>query len=167
MSNKAWWKRSTVGHHGEMLSLNKGEEDYPASDAQYTIEYLREDQVEYAEQANKVGWCCEPWELRDTYVTNSPTLAFAQYALLLCREDVAEVYGYIDKGATETAVYEVPTIRHSIRSAVNNELNKTVAELRATLHETEMQLNFATEFIKKYHAEKEFAIFCNERRNEK
>lgn len=167
MHEKAWWKRLTVGHHGEMLSLNEGEEDYPVLDGKYTIEYLREDQVKYADEANKIGSTLDPWELRDVYVTNSPTLAFAQYALLLCREDVAEVYGYIDMGETETAVYEVSTIRHSIRSAVNNELNKTVAELRATLHETEMQLNFATKFIKKYHAEKEFAEFCNERRNEK
>lgn len=165
--NKAWWKRLIVGHHGEMLSLTKGEDDYPVSNAQYTIEYLREDQVEYVEQANKTGWSCEPWELRDTYVTNSPTLAFSQYALLLCREDVAEVYCYIDEGATETAVYEVSTIRHSIRSAVNADLNKTVAELHATLHETEVQCTLAMEFIKKFHAEKEFATFCNERRNRK
>lgn len=167
MNEKAWWKRLIVGHHGEMLSLNKGEADYPISDAQYTIEYLRTDQLKYVEEANKIGSSFEPWELRDTYVTNSPTLAFAQYAILLCREDVAEVYGYIDTGATETPIYEVSTIRHSIRSAVNNDMNKTVSQLHETLHETEVQCALAMEFIKKYHAEKEFATFCNERRNRK
>lgn len=134
---------------------------------QYTVEWLPERNFKAHEKAQLVGSEVNPWELNNEYLTDSLGLAIRMMMLreLDDKSGKPQLYMYIkdQNGNDAEATAEIPSDTVPIlRNMVQENINRKLNSQRETISALENELKLYKEFIKKYHAEKEFDEFRRE-----
>lgn len=148
-------KPGTIGWNDAGLTVN------------YAVEWLPEGNFEAFDKAQKPGYGCEPWELKNEYQTDSLGLAIQQMVLrvLDSASDLAVFYIEIEapdgKGASTMTTLPSDTAWR-IRNMVDKDSAKRIDSLENTVDSLQKELDTYKAFIKKYNSEKLFDDFRRE-----
>ena len=167
------WKRTKRNQYGEITNVSSSDQPWyvatekPVFDSingvKYTVEYLRKDNAEAAEKADLRESSVEPWELRDTYETDSLGLFIQRILLSMFHEDIVDYWPYLET-ETKDVCAEIPsTTRDMVRNLVNDEMNERIKKQSEQIEELTKQLDLYKQFINKVNADKIFREFVSQK----
>ena len=129
------WERKIKNKFGETRDVLRpsGFTDKPVYDSlpnvKYTVEYLRKDLEEAEEKSHLVGSNVDPWELYDTYETDSLGLAIRETVYRMFDDDCVDYKLFIEADGKDTCA-EIPgDIYRIAREAVQKGINKRIDSL--------------------------------------
>ena len=168
------WKRTIKDSHGKAKETFSSEQPWhkaiekPVYDAlpgvSYTVEYLRNDLADAEEKSHHVGSSVNPWELYDTFETNSIGLAVKEIIIRMFDEKCVDCKLFIDAGDKDTCA-EIPgdtyrIARHYVQEGINKRLDNMSELMEIQAKELMNYREFlesvkATEMFRKWKEERE------------
>lgn len=166
------WKRVKKGSHGEIVNISSSDQPWykaterPVYDSmdgvKYTVEYLRKENAEAAEKANLRGSTINPWELRDSFETDSLGLFIKRIIIQLLSPETENIWPYLEVGEREVCA-EVPSDTAFLaREIVSQDMNHKNLRLINQVAELERELETYKSFVNKYNANDLFEMFRKE-----
>lgn len=140
-------------------------------EAKYIVESLNKRNEQAFENAQLVGSCVNPWELKDRFITDSFGDAIHELIIRMFDPDTVhepELTMYIkDRNSREAEVTaEIPTTtRNTVRLIVDDAMRKRNNELEKAFETYSKENELMREFIEYYHAKDMFNMFAEERRS--
>lgn len=146
------WERKLKNQFGDIEHIYRSEPDeqkpYDAVDGfNYHVEYLRNDMVEHAENAEKKGSEIEPWMLNDEYDTNSPGRAVAEYLLRYFDPDVSETFMWIETPDNEINLEFPPIYFNAIRECIQAGIQRQIGNYSDRIDALQKELNAYKGFL--------------------
>ena len=129
--------------------------------AEYTVEYVSRENFEAYENASSVDYPCEPWELRDEYLTDSLGLAIRETVIRMFDSNSEEplLYMYLkDKDGKEAEILaDIPTdTKETIEKMVNETMKKKIDALQDQVSMLTREIDLYKEFVNEFHADDMF-----------
>ena len=165
------WERKHKNMYGETDKITRSKDSFtekPVYDAipgiKYTVEYLRSE-LDNVYEESQFNYCpIEPWELYDTYETDSPGLAIRELIFrMMDDKKTSDVKMFIDIGEKDTAV-DIPwDVRRPLREMLQEGINRKLDAQSETILALENQIREYEEFINTYHATEMFRKFKEEK----
>lgn len=165
------WERKQKNRFGETEKIARSKNVYPEKSVydtipgiKYTVEYLRSELDDAYEKSQLVTNPVEPWELYDSYETDSPGLAIRELIFrMMDDKKTSDVKMFIDIGEKDTAV-DIPwDVRRPLREMVSEGINRKLDAQSETILALENQIRDYEEFINTYHATEMFRKFKEEK----
>lgn len=129
--------------------------------AEYTVEYVSRENSEAYENANSADYPCEPWELRDEYLTDSLGLAIRETVIRMFDDNSEEPFLYMylkNKDGKEAEICaDIPAdTKGTIERIVNETMKKRIDFLQEQVSTLTREINMYRDFLGEYHAERQF-----------
>lgn len=129
--------------------------------AEYTVEYFRKENAELVQKANGPDYPCEPWDLKDEYLTDSMGLAIRELMIRTLHPDYERPFMsmYIKdaNGNDAEIVATLPSdTQWTLRNIVNREMNSKISALQEQVSMLTREINTYKDFLGEYHAERQF-----------
>lgn len=127
--------------------------------AEYTVEYVSRENSEAYENANSADYPCEPWELRDEYLTDSLGLAIRETVIRMFDDNSEEPFLYMylkDKDGKEAEICaDIPAdTKTTIEKMVNENMKKKLDSLQDQVSMLTREINMYKDFLGEYNADK-------------
>lgn len=127
--------------------------------AEYTVEYVSRENFEAYENASSVDYPCEPWELRDEYLTDSLGLAIRETVIRMFDSNSEEplLYMYLkDKNGKEAEICaDIPSdTKATIERLVNETMKKKLDSLHDQVSMLTREINMYKDFLGEHNADK-------------
>lgn len=125
--------------------------------AEYTVEYFRKENAELVQKANTADYPCEPWDLKDEYLTDSMGLAIRELMIRTLHPDYEQplmsMYIKDENGNDAEIVATLPSdTAWTLRNIVNKEMNSKISALQEQVSMLTREINTYKDFLGEYHA---------------
>lgn len=129
--------------------------------AEYTVEYFRKENAELVPKANRADYPCEPWDLKDEYLTDSMGLAIRELMIRTLHPDYEQprLYMYIkdEDGNDAEVVADLPSdTAWTLRNIIDREMDSRLNALEEQVSMLTREINMYKDFLGEYHAERQF-----------
>lgn len=152
------WRRTKKNRFGKTESFTASNQSWfaatenPVYDSlpgvKYTVEYLRKDLEEAEEKSNLIGSEVDPWDLYDSYETDSLGLAIRETIHRIFDDECVDYKLFVEYGDKEVCA-EIPGDVYRIaRQMVQEGINKRLDHMTETIAIQETEIANYREFMK-------------------
>ena len=129
--------------------------------AEYTVEYFRKENADLVPKANTADYPCEPWDLKDEYLTDSMGLAIRELMIRTLHPDYEQpfmsMYIKDENGNDAEVVATLPSdTEYTLRNIIDREMNSKINALQEQVSTLTREINVYKDFLGEYHAERQF-----------